>query len=63
MSMHPRARPGILLVDNHRAVREALAQLLEEQGLGVSAQASGRKEALAHVTVDRPDLALVGISR
>ena len=62
LEMEPRLRPSILLVDDHRAVREALAQLLEANGLPVMAQASGREEALMQVAAKRPDVALVDLS-
>ncbi len=62
MTMHPPSRPVILLVDNHPVVREALAKLLDGEGLGVSAQANGRKEALAQIASNRPDVALVDLS-
>lgn len=54
--------PGVVLVDDHCAVREALASLLEEEGLCVWAQVGGRDEALACVALERPDLALVDLS-
>lgn len=54
--------PAILLVDEHREVREAVAQLLEMNGLTVCGQASGREEALKLVDVRRPELALVDLS-
>lgn len=54
--------PGIIVVDNHPAVREAIAQLLEEHGLAVLAKADGRAEALALVALKRPDLVLVDLS-
>lgn len=62
--MEPQSRtsPTILLVDNHRAVREALAHLLQEQGLAVCAQARGRAEALACVATHKPNLAVVDLS-
>jgi DNA-binding NarL/FixJ family response regulator len=54
--------PGVVLVDDHIAVRQALASLLEEEGLSVWAQANGRADALAYVAHEKPDLALVDLS-
>jgi len=51
----------ILLVDDHPAVRQGLAVLLEPEGI-VCAEAGGRAEALAHLQEDRPDLAIVDLS-
>jgi DNA-binding NarL/FixJ family response regulator len=62
MAPEPQPRPGILLVDDDRTVREALAQLLLEEGLAVQAQAKDRAEALAQIAKGRPDLALVDLS-
>jgi DNA-binding NarL/FixJ family response regulator len=54
--------PGVVLVDNHAGVRQALAVLLEEEGVSVWAQAGGQAEALACVAAERPDAALVDLS-
>lgn len=54
--------PSLVLVDNHVAVRQELASLLEEEGLSVWGQAGGRAEAMACIAEDRPDLALVDLS-
>ena len=63
MAMDSRLRPGgIMLVDDHRVVREALAQLLAENGLAVTAQAEGRDEALRLAAAEAPRLALVDLS-
>ncbi|MEN6626993.1 MAG: response regulator transcription factor [Candidatus Sumerlaeia bacterium] len=62
MATEPRPRPGIVLVDDHQVVCDALAQLLEEEGLSVWAQAGSREEALACVSEQRPDLMLVDLS-
>jgi DNA-binding NarL/FixJ family response regulator len=62
LEIDPRLRPSVVLVDDHRAVREALAQLLEANGLLVLAQANGREEALIQVAAKRPDVALVDLS-
>ncbi|MDX9973153.1 MAG: response regulator transcription factor [FCB group bacterium] len=62
MAADSRTRPAILLVDEHRDVREAVAQWLEMNGLTVCAQASGREEALKLVDVRQPELALVDLS-
>ncbi len=56
------AYPGILIVDDHRAVREALVQLLEEHQLSVCAQTDRVADALASVARRKPDLALVDLS-
>ena len=55
------AHPVVLLVDNHPAVREAMAQLLEENGITVCAQTGDRQEAMALLDTLRPDLALVDL--
>ena len=60
--MEPRPHPTILLVDDHRAVRDELAHLLEEDGMAVCGQAGGRVEALACAAEHLPDLALVDLS-
>jgi DNA-binding NarL/FixJ family response regulator len=51
-----------MIVDDHHAVREGLAQLLEEHQLAVRAQAGRAAEALACATRERPDLAVVDLS-
>lgn len=61
MSLQPGPRAPILLVDGHRGVREALAQLLEDNGMTVCGRASGREEALALVDLQGPELALVEV--
>lgn len=60
--MHHHQHPGVILVNDHRAVREALAALLEENGLVVCAQAAGCEEALGLVIEKKPELALVDLS-
>lgn len=55
------SHPTVLLVDDHCAVREAMAQLLEDSGITVCAQAGGREEAMACLEALRPDLALVDL--
>lgn len=62
MVTHAQSWPGILLVDDHRGIREALALLLEANDLAVFAQASTRSEALAQVAARHPGLALVDVS-
>jgi len=62
MSRSAHCHPSIVLVDDHAAVRQALASLLEEEGLSVIGQAGGRDEALACVADARPDAALVDLS-
>ena len=52
----------ILLVDDHAAVRHGLALVLTEEGVGECREAAGREEALAAVSSERPDLALVDLS-
>ena len=54
--------PGIVIVDDNRVVREALAQLLEEHQLSVWKQTDQATEALACVVQDQPDLAVVDLS-
>ncbi len=52
----------ILLVDDHAEVRHELALLLTNEGVGKCREATGREEALAVVSSERPDLALVDLS-
>ncbi len=52
----------VLVVDDHPAVRQGLAYMLESEGLEVCAEAGGRADALAGVEVSRPDLAIVDLS-
>ena len=57
---HP-VHPMVLLVDDHRAVREAMAQLLEDNGMIIGGQASGLKEALVLLDTLLPDLVLIDL--
>ena len=52
----------VLVVDDHAAVCQGLALLLESEGIAACAQASGRAEALVRIAEWRPDLALVDLS-
>jgi len=52
----------VLLVDDHPAVRQGLALLLETEGIEVCAEAERRDEALARLKECRPDLAIVDLS-
>ncbi len=52
----------VLLVENHPAVREELAQLLAADGLEVCAQAETAAEALAQAAAALPEVALVDFS-
>jgi len=52
----------VLLIDDHPAVRQGLALLLNAEGISVCAEADGRDEAVAHVKAQRPDLAIVDLS-
>ena len=61
MDPQSRPQPAIVLVDDHPAVREALAQLLEENDFTVLARVTGRDEAL-DASAARPDLMLVDLS-
>ncbi len=54
--------PRILLVDDHPAVREGLALVLEGEGIGSCREAENRKEALEAADQEPPDLALVDLS-
>ena len=49
------------MVDDHRGVREAMAQLLEESGMTVCAQAGDLKEAMELLDRMHPDLVLVDL--
>lgn len=55
-------QPRILLVDDHAAVRHGLALVLTEEGIAECQEAKGRDEALAAVSGERPEMALVDIS-
>lgn len=59
--MRPPTHPAILLVDHHQGVREAMVQLLEENGTIVCAQAGGLTEAMTILATLRPDLVLVDL--
>ncbi len=61
MNQHSQPGPAVVIVDDHPAVREALAQLLEENGFLVAARAKGRGEAMS-AAADRPDVMLVDLS-
>ncbi len=52
----------ILVVDDHPAVREALALLVSSQGMEVCAEAGGRADALASLATRRPHLAVVDLA-
>jgi len=52
----------ILLVDDHAAVRHALALVLAEESIGDCREAAGREEALAAARRETPDLAVVDLS-
>ena len=52
--------PHILVVDDHRAVRNVLRFLLEDAGYRVTTAADGR-QALEHVTALRPDVVLTDL--
>ena len=56
-----RGVPTVLLVDHHQGVREAMAQLLEENGMAVCAQACSLKEAMSLLATFLPDLVLVDL--
>ncbi len=55
-------KPRILLVDNHPAIRQGLALVLEEEGVGDCREAGGREEALEVAGREAPDIALVDLS-
>ena len=52
----------VLVVDDHPAVRQGLALLLEPEGITVCAEAENREQALARLKSHRPDMALVDLS-
>lgn len=62
MTVGRQCSAGIMLVDDHPAVRDALEQLLAENGFAVTAQAAGRDEAQRLVRAKAPGLALVDLS-
>jgi DNA-binding NarL/FixJ family response regulator len=55
-------KPHILLVDDHTAVRQGLALVLTEEGVGECREAAGREEALQDAGREPPDEALVDLS-
>lgn len=62
MSTRDRLYPGILIVDDHPVIREAIAALLEEHQITVCQQVSQAADALACVAQEKPVLALVDFS-
>lgn len=52
----------VLIVDDHPAVRQGLALLLEPEGITVCAGAGDRTEAVAACRQHRPDVVLVDLS-
>ncbi len=52
----------ILLVDDHAAVRHALALVLAQEGIADCLEARGRHDALDIASREQPDLALVDLS-
>jgi DNA-binding NarL/FixJ family response regulator len=60
LNLYSLPQPTVVLVDDHTTVREALAQLLEENGFTVLAHVGGRAEALS--VPAKPDLMLVDLS-
>ncbi|HSJ05114.1 MAG TPA: response regulator transcription factor [Longimicrobiales bacterium] len=53
---------GVLLVDDHPAVREGLALLLAQDGIAVLAEAGGRSELEAALARGSPRIALLDLS-
>lgn len=60
--MRGHEKPRILLVDDHAAVRQGLAQVLTEEGVGECQEVSSRAEALETAAREPPDVALVDLS-
>ena len=54
-------KPRILLVDDHPAVRQELALLLQEEGVGDCCEAGGVGEALEAAIREAPDIAIVDL--
>lgn len=52
----------IAVVDDHPAVRQGLALLLQPKGISVCAEAGARAEALTLIDEQRPDVVLVDLS-
>ncbi|HPO17094.1 MAG TPA: response regulator transcription factor [Candidatus Hydrogenedentes bacterium] len=52
----------VLIIDDHPAVRQGLALLLEPEGIMVCGEASGCAEALEHLDEFQPDVVLVDLS-
>ena len=59
--MDTHSQPAIVIIDDNIAVREALAQLLEENDFFILAQVSGWNDEL-DMSSERPDLMLVDLS-
>lgn len=52
--------PSVLLVDDDRDIRDALAQILTEEGFEVSEAGDGQ-QALAEISRKRPDVVLLDL--
>jgi CheY-like chemotaxis protein len=54
--------PEILAVDDHPAVRQGLALVLKEEGVGACCEAGGLEEALDVARRESPDMVLVDLN-
>ena len=54
--------PTVVLVDDHAMIREALSQLLEEEGLRVLGQAGERHEAARIIAATKPEVVVLDYS-
>lgn len=57
-----KAPPRVFLVDDHPAMRQGLALLLQQDGLEVCGEAQNRSETMAQLDSAKPDLALLDVS-
>lgn len=59
----PRTGPGprVVVVEDHRLVREAIVQVLTEGGMDVLGDAATAEEALPLITATRPDVVVVDL--
>jgi DNA-binding NarL/FixJ family response regulator len=55
------ARMKIVIADDSVLLREGIVRLLEEAGFEVAAQSGTREDALRHVAMHKPDVAIVDI--
>ena len=52
----------VLLVDDHTIMRQGLARLLQDEGIGLAGQADNGREAIALALMTHPDVILMDVS-